>query len=302
VTTQVKRAICVSPEGIWYKSDRIGVNSEAGGVGVSTTFEPRVRGVRIRPLAAGDGRMRTPNASRSEWPLVLVIAAQTSYRQTLATCLSNEGFRVESAADVCEGLQVHRRNRPDLVLLDAVGPDHPRIELRQMMKSLSPTPLIIVSASNSELDVVGSLEVGAADYVFKPLRMRELVARMRAVLRRLAAPRPPVEVLKQGPITLDLGSYEVYANGNVVAFTRREFELLHLLMTHVGQVVTRESCIDRIWRGAELLDTRTLDTHVKRIRTKIEPDPANPRYLVTFRGIGYQFDADPLRTGPTASS
>jgi two-component system, OmpR family, response regulator RegX3 len=264
---------------------------------VSTTFEPRVLGGRIRPLAAVDIRKHTPNASRSEWPLVLVIAAQTSYRQTLATSLSSEGFRVECAADAREGLQVHRHMRPDLVLLDAVGPDHPRIELRQMLKSLAPTPLIIVSASNSEVDVVGSLEVGAADYVFKPLRMRELVARMHAILRRLGVPRPPVEVLEQGPITLDLGSYEVYVNGNAVAFTRREFELLHLFMTHVGQVVTRESCIDRIWRGAELLDTRTLDTHVKRIRTKIEPDPANPRYVVTFRGIGYQFNADPRRTG-----
>jgi two-component system response regulator RegX3 len=215
----------------------------------------------------------------------------------LATCLSDEGFRVEGAADAREGLHIHRHMRPDLVLLDAIGPDHPRIELRQMLKALAPTPLIIVGASNSEVDVVGSLEVGAADYVFKPLRMRELVARMHAILRRLGTPRPPVEVLKQGPVTLDLGSHEVYANGNPIAFTRREFELLHLLMTHVGQVVTRESCIDRIWRGAELLDTRTLDTHVKRIRTKIEPDPANPRYLVTFRGIGYQFNAEPRRTG-----
>jgi len=251
----------------------------------------------MRQVAALDRREHATKASFSEWPRVLVIAAETSYRQTLATCLSSEGFQVEGAADAREGLQVHNRMRPDLVLLDAVLPDHSRTELRQVLKSLAPTPLIIVSASNSEVDVVGGLEVGAADYVFKPFRVRELIARMRAILRRVGVARPPVEVLKQGPVTLDLGSYEGYVNGSAIPLARREFELLHFFMTHVGQVVTRESCIDRIWRGAELLDTRTLDTHVKRIRAKIEPDPTNPRYLITFRGIGYKFNADPRLTG-----
>jgi two-component system, OmpR family, response regulator RegX3 len=266
-------------------------------VSVGTTFEPRVLGRHIRPAAVVGRRVHTPIVSRSEWPFVLVIGGQTSYRQALAVRLGSEGFRVEGATDAREGLQVHKRMRPDLVLLDAVLPDNSGIELCQILRSLAPTPLIILSASNAEMDVVGGLDVGAADYVFKPFRLRELVARMRAILRRAGQPRPPGEILKQGPITLDLGSYEVYVDGSAIALARREFELLQFFMTHVGQVVTRELCIDRIWRGAELLDTRTLDTHVKRLRSKIEPDPANPRYLITFRGIGYKFNADPERTG-----
>ncbi len=226
---------------------------------------------------------------------MLAIAPETSSRHDLVTHLGSEGFEVESAADPREGLRTSERTRPDLVLLEAALPEQSGIELGHVLRSLAPAPVIIVSASNAEADVVSGLEVGAADYVYTPFRIRELVARMRAILRRVV-PGPPDEVLEEGPITLDLASHEVRVNGRPVELARREFELLHFFMTHVGQVVTRETCIDRIWQGVDLLDTRTLDTHVKRIRTKIEPDPVHPRYLVTFRGVGYRFNAEPRPT------
>jgi two-component system, OmpR family, response regulator RegX3 len=246
---------------------------------------------RIRAAVALDGSEHAPTALRSEWPRVLVIAAEGSYRQILTRHLASEGFQVETASNVREGLEVHKCMRLDLALLDAV-PGYSGIELSQAVQSLAPTPLIIVSASNSEADVVRSLEIGAADYVLKPFRVRELIARMRAILRRIKLWCPPVEVLTHGPVTLDSRSCEVYVHGKAITLPRREFELLHFFMTHVGQVVTREMCIDRVWRGKGS-DSRTLDTHVKRIRTKIEPDPAHPLYLTTFRGVGYGFNADP---------
>lgn len=256
---------------------------------VSATAEPRVARSRIRPVPRVDIRTHAPSASRSGWPVVLVIAAETSHRQDLVTHLSGEGFQVETATNAHEGFQSSSvRMRPDLVLIDAATSDQSGIELCEVLQSLASAPVIIVSTSNSEVDVVSCLEVGAADYVYKPFRRRELVARMRAVLRR-ATSGPPGEVLKEGPVTLDLRSHEVYVNGCAIDLALKEFELLHFFMTHVGQVVARESCIDRIWRGKELMDTRTLDTHVKRIRDKIEPDPSNPRHLVTFRGVGYRF-------------
>ena len=223
---------------------------------------------------------------------MLVVDDEGSYRQALASGLSREGFAVEVAADGRKALRLFHRIRPDLVLLDVMLPDQSGVELCQRMRALAPVPIIMVSARDSEVDIVLGLELGAADYVAKPFRLRELVARMRAVLRRGGStPGPRDEVVAVGPVRLDTGRREVSVHGQRVDLSRKEFDLLALLMSHAGHVVTREWCIDRLWWDQDLTDTRTLDTHVKRLRRKVEPDPANPRHLVTVRGVGFRFEA-----------
>jgi two-component system response regulator RegX3 len=228
---------------------------------------------------------------RDSRPLVLVVDDEESYRQALASGLAREGFAIELAADGHEALRLFHRVHPDLVLLDVMLPDQSGTELCQRMRALAPIPIIMVTARDSEVDIVLGLELGASDYVAKPFRLRELVARMRAVLRRGAATSVPRdEVVSVGPVRLDTGRREVVVDGRPVELSRKEFDLLALLMGHAGQVVTREWCIDRLWWDQDLSDTRTLDTHVKRLRRKIEPDPANPRHLVTVRGVGFRFE------------
>jgi two-component system, OmpR family, response regulator RegX3 len=223
--------------------------------------------------------------------MVLVVDDEESYRQALASGLAREGFAVEIAGDGHEALRLFHRVHPDIVLLDVMLPDQSGIELCQQMRALKPVPIIMVTARDSEVDVVLGLELGASDYVAKPFRLRELVARMRAVLRRGAAvPEHHEEVLHVGPVRLDAGRREVAVDEMPVDLSRKEFDLLALLMSHSGQVVTREWCIDRLWWDQELTDTRTLDTHIKRLRRKVEPDPANPRHLVTVRGVGFRFE------------
>ena len=242
------------------------------------------------PASAG----RTPLAAptRDNRPLVLVVDDEESYRQALASGLTREGFSVESAGDGHEALRLFHRVHPDLVLLDVMLPDQSGIEICQQMRALKPVPIIMVTARDSEVDIVLGLELGASDYVAKPFRLRELVARMRAVLRRgVAVTERLEEVLDVGPVRLDAGRREVTVNEAPVDLSRKEFDLLALLMAHSGQVVTRDWCIDRLWWDQELTDTRTLDTHIKRLRRKIEPDPANPRHLVTVRGVGFRFEA-----------
>jgi two-component system response regulator RegX3 len=223
-------------------------------------------------------------------PVVLVVDDEESYRQALVAGLSREGFSVASAADGHEALRLFHRLHPDLVLLDVMLPDGSGIELCQQMRATAPIPIIMVTARDSEVDVVLGLELGASDYVSKPFRLRELVARMRAVLRRGSSRSPTQEVLRGGPIRLDTSRREAFVDDRPVELSRKEFDLLALIMAHAGQVVTREWCIDRIWWDQDLADTRTLDTHVKRLRRKIEPDPAHPRYLVTVRGVGFRLE------------
>jgi two-component system response regulator RegX3 len=230
--------------------------------------------------------------ARDNRPLVLVVDDEESYRQALASGLTREGFAVECAGDGHEALRLFHRVHPDLVLLDVMLPDQSGIELCQQMRALKPVPIIMVTARDSEVDVVLGLELGASDYVSKPFRLRELVARMRAVLRRgLVVAGHHDEVLHVGPVRLDAGRREVTVHDMPVELSRKEFDLLSLLMSHSGQVVTRDGCIDRLWWDQELTDTRTLDTHIKRLRRKIEPDPANPRHLVTVRGVGFRFES-----------
>ncbi|MHB1962596.1 MAG: response regulator transcription factor [Acidimicrobiales bacterium] len=235
-------------------------------------------------------RGATPPA-RDSRPLVLVVDDEESYRQALASGLAREGFAVEVAGDGHEALRLFHRVHPDLVLLDVMLPDESGVELCRRLRALAPVPIIMVTARDAEVDVVLGLELGASDYVPKPFRLRELVARMRAVLRRgAAAAMPPEEVLSAGPVRLDTGRREVTVDGRSVDLSRKEFDLLALLMAHPGQVVTREWCIDRLWWDQDLADTRTLDTHVKRLRRKIESNPARPRHLVTVRGVGFRFE------------
>jgi two-component system, OmpR family, response regulator RegX3 len=235
---------------------------------------------------------RDLGTQRDSRPLVLVVDDEESYRQALTAGLIQEGFAVECAADGHEALRLFSRIHPDLVLVDVMLPDISGVELCQQMRSLAPVPIIMVTAKDSEIDVVLGLELGASDYVAKPFRLRELVARMRAVLRRGVPPSAVAndEIIQVCEVRLDNGRREVTVDGELVELSRKEFDLLALLMSHAGQVVTRDRCIDRLWWDQDLADTRTLDTHMKRLRRKIERDPANPRHLVTVRGVGFRFE------------
>ena len=244
------------------------------------------------PSAANGAHAPPPSGPlRDRRPVVLVVDDEESYRQALSSGLSHEGFAVQLAANGHEALSSFHRIRPDLVLPDVMLPDQSGVELCQRLRALAPVPIIMVTARDSEVDVVVGLEVGASDYVAKPFRLRELVARMRAVLRRgPPAPSAQAEVLSVGPVRLDQARRQVAVEGRPVELSRKEFDLLALLMAHPGQVVTRDWCIDRLWWDQELADSRTLDTHVKRLRRKLEPDPAHPRHIVTVRGVGFRFE------------
>ena len=222
--------------------------------------------------------------------LILVVDDEESYRDALAVGLSQEGFDVVCAGDGAEARASVLRDRPDLILLDVMLPDVSGIELCRELRAELDVPVIMVTARDGEVDVVLALELGAADYVSKPYRLRELVARMRAVLRRRRDPAADGAVVAAGGVRLDIARHEASVDGDPVELSRKEFDLLALLVSKAGQVVTREECIDRLWWGQDLADTRTLDTHVKRIRRKVEHDPSAPAHLVTVRGIGFRFD------------
>jgi two-component system, OmpR family, response regulator RegX3 len=233
---------------------------------------------------------------------VLVVEDEESYREALQAGLKNEGFDIELAEDGPEGLRRFTEHRPDIVLLDLLLPGMPGTEVCRRMRALAPVPVIMVTALGSEVDVVLGLELGASDYVTKPFRLRELVARMQAVLRRTQSSRqalaageplaPRREVIEAGPVRIDLAQRFVSVNGTPIYLSRLEFDLLALLLSPPGQVRTREELIDRLWAGRELTDTRTLDTHVRRLRVKLEEHPATPLYLLTVRGVGFRFDPE----------
>jgi two-component system, OmpR family, response regulator RegX3 len=221
--------------------------------------------------------------------VILVVEDEPSYQEALNVGLTVEGFVVVASGTISEARELMASTKPDLVLLDVMLPDGSGIDYCREIALSSRVPVIIVSARTSEVDVVLGLEIGAADYVTKPYRLRELVARMRAVLRR-----PPAdagdELVSFGDVTLDAARRTVSRRGAVIELSRKEFDLLALFAAHLGQVVTREVCLDTLWWGLELADTRTLDTHVKRLRQKIEDDPSLPRHLVTIRGVGFRLD------------
>jgi two-component system, OmpR family, response regulator RegX3 len=221
--------------------------------------------------------------------VVLVVEDEESYLDALHVGLSVEGFSVVGAGTIAEARHLLASAHPDLVLLDVMLPDGSGIDFCRELHDSSRVPVIMVTARTGEVDVVLGLEIGAADYVTKPYRLRELVARMRAVLRRPALPAE-TEVVTFGEVRLDVARRVVTRRGREVELSRKEFDLLALFASRLGQVVSREVCLDTLWWGLELSDTRTLDTHVKRLRQKIEDDPSSPRHLLTIRGVGFRLD------------
>jgi two-component system response regulator RegX3 len=227
-------------------------------------------------------------------PLVLVVDDEQSYRDALAVALEREGFAVETAADGVEALERFDAVQPALVLLDVMLPRVSGVDVCRQIRTRSRVPIIMVTARNAEIDAVVGLEVGADDYVTKPFRLRELIARVRAALRRVPLGSEPAgpeqDVIEIGDVRLDVARHEVSVRGDLVALPLKEFELLELLLANAGRVLTRDVLIDRIWGPNYFGDTKTLDVHVKRLRTKIEEDPANPTRIVTVRGVGYRFE------------
>jgi two-component system, OmpR family, response regulator RegX3 len=225
---------------------------------------------------------------------ILVVEDEESFVEALVVGLKREGFLVKVATDGAEALEMFDQVRPDLVLLDVWLPRMSGIDVCREIRTRSRVPIIMVTAKSSEIDTVVGLEVGADDYVTKPYRLRELVARMRAVLRRSPPPgdgRPTVDTLEVGDLRLDPERHEVYLRGGQVMLPLKEFELLELLMDNAGRVLTRETLIDRVWGPHYVGDTKTLDVHVKRLRAKIEDDPSRPGRITTIRGLGYKFEA-----------
>lgn len=240
---------------------------------------------------------------------VLVVEDEQSFVDALTVGLEREGFEVHVATDGAEALRQFGDVAPDIVLLDLMLPKLSGLDVCREIRATSSTPIVMVSAKGSELDVVVGLEIGADDYVTKPYRMRELVARMRAVLRRhpadaaasasdaqgseLASALADGSALSVGGVVVDIDSHEVMVDGAQVALPLKEFELLTYLMEHRGRVVERAQLIARVWGVDYVGATKTLDVHVKRLRSRIEVDPANPTRILTIRGVGYKYAREP---------
>jgi two-component system response regulator RegX3 len=226
-------------------------------------------------------------------PTVLVVEDEASFVEALNIGLGREGFDVHVATDGIEALDVFDRVRPDVVLLDVMLPRLSGIDVCRRLRLRSQVPIIMVTAKGGEIDTVVGLEVGADDYVTKPYRIRELVARIRAVLRRSPGDRSaelsPAAV-QVGDVVLDPDEHLVTVAGAAVTMPLKEFELLHLLLANAGRVLPRETLIDRVWGTDYVGDTKTLDVHIKRLRAKVEPDPAAPQRIVTIRGLGYKYE------------
>jgi two-component system, OmpR family, response regulator RegX3 len=224
---------------------------------------------------------------------VLVVEDEESFIEALTVGLRREGFDVAVARDGLDALVAFDKFKPDLVLLDVMLPKMSGIDVCREIRTRSKVPIIMVTAKGAEIDTVVGLEVGADDYVTKPYRLRELVARMRAVLRRAGGEdeavdsEPPLEV---GDVSLDPERHEVRVRGEHVSLPLKEFDLLHLLLANAGRVLPRDVLIDRVWGHDYVGDTKTLDVHVKRLRAKIEDDPASPSRIVTIRGLGYKYE------------
>ena len=226
-------------------------------------------------------------------PSVLVVEDEESFIEALQVGLKKEGFRVSVARDGLQALEMFDLINPDLVLLDVMLPKMSGIDVCRQLRKKTLTPILMVTAKGAEIDTVVGLEVGADDYVSKPYRLRELVARMRAVMRRMPTDRGGElsdSVIEVGDVQLDPEEHHVVVRGEDVSLPLKEFELLHILLANAGRVLPRETLIDRVWGTDYVGDTKTLDVHVKRLRSKIEIDPANPERIVTIRGLGYKYE------------
>ena len=221
---------------------------------------------------------------------VLVVEDEESYSEALSYMLRKEGFEVAIAETGHDALTEFERNGADIVLLDLMLPGIPGTEVCRQIRQTSSVPVIMVSAKDDEVDKVVGLELGADDYVTKPYSPRELVARIRAVLRRGQEPELEPAALEAGPVRMDVERHVVTVDGQEQRLPLKEFELLEMFLRNPGRVLTRGQLIDRVWGSDYVGDTKTLDVHVKRLRAKIEPDPGEPKYLVTVRGLGYKLD------------
>ncbi|GIF06105.1 response regulator transcription factor [Actinoplanes siamensis] len=223
---------------------------------------------------------------------VLVVEDEESFSDALSYMLRKEGFEVSVAATGTSALTQFDRTGADIVLLDLMLPEMSGTEVCRQLRQRSAVPIIMVTARDSEIDKVVGLEIGADDYVTKPYSPRELVARIRAVLRRQSGEAAEVSTptLAAGPVRMDVERHVVTVGGAGVQLPLKEFELLELLLRNAGRVLTRGQLIDRVWGADYVGDTKTLDVHVKRLRSKVEPEPSAPRYIVTVRGLGYKFE------------
>jgi two-component system response regulator RegX3 len=226
---------------------------------------------------------------------VLLVEDEDSFVDALTVGLEREGFAVSVARDGAEALAIFDDVAPEVVLLDLMLPKVSGIDVCRELRARSSVPIIMVTAKSSEIDTVVGLEVGADDYVTKPYRLRELVARIRAVLRRkaqegIALPEHAGDVVEVGDVVVDHARHEVFVRGEQVRLPLKEFELLALLLENAGRVLTRDQLIYRVWGADYVGDTKTLDVHIKRLRAKVEDDPARPTRIVTIRGLGYKFD------------
>ena len=226
-------------------------------------------------------------------PTVLVVEDEESFVEALKVGLKREGFRVEVARDGLQALDMFDLVQPDVILLDVMLPKMSGVDVCRQLRKKTMTPIIMVTAKGAEIDTVVGLEVGADDYVTKPYRLRELVARMRAVMRRVPqnlGGELSGSSISVGDISIDPEQHEVIIRGETSTLPLKEFELLHILLANAGRVLPRETLIDRVWGTDYVGDTKTLDVHVKRLRSKIEDDPANPTRIVTIRGLGYKYE------------
>lgn len=223
---------------------------------------------------------------------VLIVEDEESMAEPLAFLLRKEGFSTEIAANGTDALDVFDRSGADIVLLDLMLPGMSGTEVCRQLRVRGSVPVIMVTAKDTEIDKVVGLELGADDYITKPYSTRELIARIRAVLRRgVEVEDVHSPVLQAGPVRMDVDRHVVSVHGVPTSLPLKEFDLLEYLIRNAGRVLTRGQLIDRVWGADYVGDTKTLDVHVKRLRAKIEPDPAAPRYLVTVRGLGYKLEA-----------
>jgi len=224
---------------------------------------------------------------------ILLVEDEPDLADPLAYLLRREGYEVEIAEDGPSALAAFREGGADVVLLDLMLPGMPGTEVCRQIRATSTVPIIMLTAKDSEVDIVVGLELGADDYITKPYSSRELLARMRAVLRRVQQAESELDerVLEGGRVTLDIDRHTVAVDGTVINMPLKEFELLEVLMRNAGRVLTRGQLIDRVWGSDYFGDTKTLDVHIKRIRSRIELNPSEPVMLVTVRGLGYRFEA-----------
>lgn len=284
-------AVGSSVEAIQQRCDRSVATTRRRGDGLHAVRKSRGAAMTLA-FRGVEGRVLPPDVH----PTILIIDDDPPSRDSLAAMLSVEGFDVVTATDGDEGAALVRSAFPSLILLDMQLADSQGLNVFRRITALSPgVPVIMVTARDDELDAVLSLEAGAADHITKPPRPRELTARIRAVLRRVGnQPRSeevatPAGTYSFGPVCIDVSLRETVVRGRTVELSRKEFDLLALLVSEAGHVVTRKQCMDRIWRDRKMGDSRTLDTHVKRLRKKVEFNPADPQHIVTVRGIGYRF-------------